>query len=352
MVREAREEQAWSHDHDTLPRRLRPAGRAPDRRHRRPARQPRRDARPRPAAPQHHRQARRRRRRRPRPATSTSTRSSSGSAFVVLAFFGGAGLLLYGACWLLVPRRRGRTATARPRRPHPHRRPDRRRRAGRAADCRRRVRRQFWFPWPLAVSALIAWLLICSRDRVASPARRAARSRPPGSPPAPRPPGRVPAGPPMTGWAGRSRDAAPRRTPHRTGARRATAARYAGLAAAAPAGPAQARTAPVLVHPGAGRARRAAPSASSTWPASPIVDSAYPALALGITAADAAGRRVLRPGRRADPPRPARHRRHGRRHRGLQVDGGAGRAPDLGADGAGRLLRGHRRGDRRPVRRP
>ena len=29
-------------------------------------------------------------------------------AFVVLAFFGGAGLILYGACWLLVPEEDGR----------------------------------------------------------------------------------------------------------------------------------------------------------------------------------------------------------------------------------------------------
>ena len=37
------------------------------------------------------------------PGTSTSTRSWSGSLLVVLVFFGGAGLIVYGACWLLVP---------------------------------------------------------------------------------------------------------------------------------------------------------------------------------------------------------------------------------------------------------
>ena len=80
-------------------------------------------------------------------------------AFVVLVFFGGAGLILYAACWLLVPEEN----------------------SGRAAlnldDRSRSVALviagavavlaligdtwgAFWFPWPLAVIALVAiWLL-------------------------------------------------------------------------------------------------------------------------------------------------------------------------------------------------
>ena len=54
-------------------------------------------------------------------------------AFVVLAFFGGAGLILYGACWLLVPDEETGEARRHPRRPEPHAGPARRR-------CDRRVR--------------------------------------------------------------------------------------------------------------------------------------------------------------------------------------------------------------------
>ena len=53
-------------------------------------------------------------------------------AFVVLVFFGGAGLILYGACWLLVPEEGDRRGAAQPRRAQPHRRAARRRRARRA----------------------------------------------------------------------------------------------------------------------------------------------------------------------------------------------------------------------------
>lgn len=80
-------------------------------------------------------------------------------AFVVLVFFGGAGLILYGACWLLVPE-------------------DGATRAPFNLDERSRTVAlvivgvlaalalvgdswgAFWFPWPLAIVALVAlWLL-------------------------------------------------------------------------------------------------------------------------------------------------------------------------------------------------
>lgn len=80
-------------------------------------------------------------------------------AFVVLVFFGGAGLILYGACWLLLPGDNDERATI---------------------NLDERTRSivligvgvlaavalvgdswgAFWFPWPLAIIALVAlWLL-------------------------------------------------------------------------------------------------------------------------------------------------------------------------------------------------
>ncbi|MBZ5740163.1 PspC domain-containing protein [Nocardioides mangrovi] len=110
-------------------------------------------------------------------------------AFVVLVFFGGAGIILYAACWLLVPEEN----------------------SGRAAlnlDDRSRTFAlliagavatlallgdswgAFWFPWPLAVVALIAlWLL----TRNGSSSRSSQGSTPP--PPAAAPYGPQPAPP-------------------------------------------------------------------------------------------------------------------------------------------------------------
>ncbi|HEX5861751.1 MAG TPA: PspC domain-containing protein [Nocardioides sp.] len=88
-------------------------------------------------------------------------------AFVVLAFFGGAGLLLYGACWLLVPE-------------------DGSDRAAITLDDRSRTVALlvvgvlaafallgdswgvFWFPWPLAIIALVVLLLMTRKDRRAA----------------------------------------------------------------------------------------------------------------------------------------------------------------------------------------
>jgi phage shock protein PspC (stress-responsive transcriptional regulator) len=88
-------------------------------------------------------------------------------AFVVLAFFGGAGLLLYGACWLLVPEEGSDRAAI-------------------TLDDRSRTIALvavgvlaafallgdswgvFWFPWPLAIIALVVLLFLTRKDRRAS----------------------------------------------------------------------------------------------------------------------------------------------------------------------------------------
>jgi phage shock protein PspC (stress-responsive transcriptional regulator)/FtsH-binding integral membrane protein len=88
-------------------------------------------------------------------------------AFVVLAFFGGAGLLLYGACWLLVPEDGSDQAAI-------------------TLDDRSRTAALlvvgvlaafallgdswgvFWFPWPLAIIALVVLLFLTRKDRRAS----------------------------------------------------------------------------------------------------------------------------------------------------------------------------------------
>jgi len=85
-------------------------------------------------------------------------------AFVVLAFFGGAGLLLYGACWLLVPEDGSDEAAI-------------------TLDDRSRTIALlavgvlaafallgdtwgvFPFPWPLAIIALVVLLLVTRKDR-------------------------------------------------------------------------------------------------------------------------------------------------------------------------------------------
>jgi len=95
-------------------------------------------------------------------------------AFVVLAFFGGAGLLLYGACWLLVPEDGSDEAAIN-------------------LDDRSRTLVLlvvgvlaafallgdsygfFWFPWPVAIIALVVLVFLTRKDR-----RRSA-APPPGS---------------------------------------------------------------------------------------------------------------------------------------------------------------------------
>ena len=89
-------------------------------------------------------------------------------AFVVLSFFGGAGLILYGACWLLVPDEETGEAVV-------------------TLDERSRTLAllvvgaiaafaligdswgMFWFPWPLAIIALVVFFIVTRKDRQAPP---------------------------------------------------------------------------------------------------------------------------------------------------------------------------------------
>ncbi len=98
-------------------------------------------------------------------------------AFVVLAFFGGAGLILYGALWLLLPEEDHESA--------PLGLDDRSRSialilvgvvAGLAllGD----TAGAFHFPWPLAVLALVVLLFLHRRDRSATPPLPAGPSAP------------------------------------------------------------------------------------------------------------------------------------------------------------------------------
>jgi phage shock protein PspC (stress-responsive transcriptional regulator) len=89
-------------------------------------------------------------------------------AFVVLAFFGGAGLLMYGACWLLVPEEETGHAPV-------------------TLDERSRTVAllvvgvlaafavvgdswgYFWFPWPLAIIAVVVLVIVMRKDRNVPP---------------------------------------------------------------------------------------------------------------------------------------------------------------------------------------
>ena len=89
-------------------------------------------------------------------------------AFVVLVFFGGAGLILYGACWLLVPDEETGEAAV-------------------TLDERSRTVALlvvgaiaafaligdswgvFWFPWPLAIIALVVLFFVTRKDRQGPP---------------------------------------------------------------------------------------------------------------------------------------------------------------------------------------
>ncbi len=142
-------------------------------------------------------------------------------ALAVLAFFGGAGLLLYGVAWLVVPE-------------------DGAERARLSLDARSRTVALAgtgvlatlallgdtlggdWFPWPLALVALLVFLVVTRRDRRATPppppygpppgayGPRQPYGPPPGPygprqpygpPPAAYGPPRPPGPPPATGWS-------------------------------------------------------------------------------------------------------------------------------------------------------
>ena len=95
-------------------------------------------------------------------------------AFVVLALFGGAGIILYGACWLFVPEDGDEKA--------PFHLDERSRTvalliAGAIAAVALVGDSwgAFWFPWPVAIVALVVlWLVTRSNDRPSAP--------PPGAP--------------------------------------------------------------------------------------------------------------------------------------------------------------------------
>ena len=117
-------------------------------------------------------------------------------AFVVLAFFGGAGVLAYGALWLLVPDDEDNVTV----------------------DLDNRTRNvaligvgvlaalltvgdafggSDWFPWPILIIGVIAWLLISRRDRRRERLERSGDwVAPPGTPAGTAPAARVPVGPP------------------------------------------------------------------------------------------------------------------------------------------------------------
>ena len=101
-------------------------------------------------------------------------------AFVVLTFFGGAGLIVYLACWLVVPDDTGQRATLN-------------------LDARSRTVALVgvgilaalaligdllgdqwgpgWFPWPLFILGLIVWVFLTRKDRRAEAAREAAAAQ-------------------------------------------------------------------------------------------------------------------------------------------------------------------------------
>jgi len=105
-------------------------------------------------------------------------------AFVVLAFFGGAGLLMYGAGWLFIPEEESEHATV-------------------PLDDRSRSLAlyiagglaalavlgdtvgSFHFPWPLAIVALIVLVVVSRRDRFRAGPRQPAAPVPPTQGPAP-----------------------------------------------------------------------------------------------------------------------------------------------------------------------
>ncbi len=104
--------------------------------------------------------------------------------FVVLAFFGGAGLLLYGAVWLFVPEEGSDTA---PIQTNPSTRTTVLLVAAALAGLL--LVGDTWgdvgFPWPLALIALVVPLVLMNRDKPMSPTHPQQPTGPVGPPPPP-----------------------------------------------------------------------------------------------------------------------------------------------------------------------
>lgn len=120
--------------------------------------------------------------------------------FVVLVFFGGAGLIIYGACWLLVPEEGSDRS--------PFNLDERSRTVAlivvgviAALALVGDSWGAFWFPWPLAVIALVAvWLLTRNSPPPEQPPYQPAQPQayqPQPYPPQPYPPATPPVGPPQ-----------------------------------------------------------------------------------------------------------------------------------------------------------
>ena len=218
--------------------------------------------------------------------------------FVVLTFFGGTGLMLYGALWLLLPEDDGDQAIIN-------------------LDSRSLTFALlavlvfgavllvgdswggYGFPWPLTVIGLVVAGVLLSRDR----------KNPPAPPPLSYTP-YVPAAVPQRPLArrrpnGHTADTStrlPTRLP-RAAARLPAPAAAAHRCLAAAAGPtaagqpAQARTHPVLVHDGAGRSRRRDPRRRRRQRRRRAVVG-LPRAGARRDRPDAVGRRVLRSRRR------------------------------------------------------
>jgi phage shock protein PspC (stress-responsive transcriptional regulator) len=140
-------------------------------------------------------------------------------AFVVLVFFGGAGLILYGACWLLVPEEGSESA--------PLHLDDRSRAVAlvlvgvvAALALLGDTWGASWFPWPLAVIALLVVLFVSRKDRGRTPpapaygpptAEAAAAAYAPGTEGSYPPPTYAPPAYPPTDWAAPVRPRSPRR---------------------------------------------------------------------------------------------------------------------------------------------
>jgi phage shock protein PspC (stress-responsive transcriptional regulator) len=136
-------------------------------------------------------------------------------AFVVLAFFGGAGLIVYGACWLLVPEDGDDKA--------PFNLDERSRSIAlmivgvlAALALVGDSWGAFWFPWPVAIVALVALWVLTRGNHNQGPAA-------PAAPPADQPYTYTTYAPPVgqqaTGWVGQPAVTVPpppEQTAHRT----------------------------------------------------------------------------------------------------------------------------------------